>query len=146
MCRVTNLPTPVVSEMGPCSSDSLWLCWRIFNCVAFQEFCLAKLSINLKRGCPFSVSLAAALWALLVLATVFSVDSMLLVCGALVSLQYKLACGKGWLLTCQAVSLYFVNRPDCKATLLVESGIRIHTTEFEWPKNMMPSGFAMKVN
>uniref|UniRef100_A0A669PZK8 Ribosome quality control complex subunit NEMF n=1 Tax=Phasianus colchicus TaxID=9054 RepID=A0A669PZK8_PHACC len=34
--------------------------------------------------------------------------------------------------------------PDCKATLLLESGIRIHTTEFEWPKNMMPSGFAMK--
>ncbi|XP_068538316.1 ribosome quality control complex subunit NEMF isoform X1 [Anas acuta] len=34
--------------------------------------------------------------------------------------------------------------PDCKATLLVESGIRIHTTEFEWPKNMMPSSFAMK--
>ncbi|KAF1520603.1 Nuclear export mediator factor Nemf, partial [Eudyptes sclateri] len=40
--------------------------------------------------------------------------------------------------------LYFVNRPDCKATLLLESGIRIHTTEFEWPKNVMPSGFAMK--
>ncbi|NXD86052.1 NEMF factor, partial [Halcyon senegalensis] len=35
-------------------------------------------------------------------------------------------------------------RPDCKATLLLESGIRIHTTEFEWPKNMMPSSFAMK--
>ncbi|NWT38628.1 NEMF factor, partial [Chroicocephalus maculipennis] len=40
--------------------------------------------------------------------------------------------------------LYFVHRPDCKATLLLESGIRIHTTEFEWPKNMMPSSFAMK--
>lgn len=39
-----------------------------------------------------------------------------------------------------------VIRPDLKATLLLESGIRIHTTEFEWPKNMMPSGFAMKVN
>ncbi|NWW91760.1 NEMF factor, partial [Rhynochetos jubatus] len=37
-----------------------------------------------------------------------------------------------------------VNRPDCKATLLLESGIRIHMTEFEWPKNMMPSSFAMK--
>ncbi|NXJ85417.1 NEMF factor, partial [Trogon melanurus] len=37
-----------------------------------------------------------------------------------------------------------INRPDCKATLLLESGIRIHTTEFEWPKNMMPSSFAMK--
>ncbi|NXD53531.1 NEMF factor, partial [Corvus moneduloides] len=35
-------------------------------------------------------------------------------------------------------------RPDCKATLLLESGIRIHMTEFEWPKNMMPSSFAMK--
>ncbi|OXB64055.1 hypothetical protein ASZ78_001675 [Callipepla squamata] len=35
-------------------------------------------------------------------------------------------------------------KPDCKATLLLESGIRIHMTEFEWPKNMMPSGFAMK--
>ncbi|NXS57314.1 NEMF factor, partial [Brachypteracias leptosomus] len=35
-------------------------------------------------------------------------------------------------------------RPDCKATLLLESGIRVHTTEFEWPKNMMPSSFAMK--
>uniref|UniRef100_A0A452IS26 Ribosome quality control complex subunit NEMF n=1 Tax=Gopherus agassizii TaxID=38772 RepID=A0A452IS26_9SAUR len=37
-----------------------------------------------------------------------------------------------------------LQKPDCKATLLIESGIRIHTTEFEWPKNMMPSGFAMK--
>ncbi|NXI99001.1 NEMF factor, partial [Psophia crepitans] len=37
-----------------------------------------------------------------------------------------------------------LQKPDCKATLLLESGIRIHTTEFEWPKNMMPSGFAMK--
>uniref|UniRef100_A0A8B9T8F8 Ribosome quality control complex subunit NEMF n=1 Tax=Anas platyrhynchos TaxID=8839 RepID=A0A8B9T8F8_ANAPL len=37
-----------------------------------------------------------------------------------------------------------LQKPDCKATLLVESGIRIHTTEFEWPKNMMPSSFAMK--
>ncbi|NXY36445.1 NEMF factor, partial [Pomatorhinus ruficollis] len=35
-------------------------------------------------------------------------------------------------------------RPDCKATLLLESGIRLHLTEFEWPKNMMPSSFAMK--
>lgn len=29
--------------------------------------------------------------------------------------------------------------------LLVESGNRINTTEFEWPKNLMPSGFSMKV-
>uniref|UniRef100_A0A8C1TW71 Ribosome quality control complex subunit NEMF n=1 Tax=Cyprinus carpio TaxID=7962 RepID=A0A8C1TW71_CYPCA len=34
--------------------------------------------------------------------------------------------------------------PDCKSVLLIESGIRIHCTEFDWPKNMMPSGFAMK--
>lgn len=32
-----------------------------------------------------------------------------------------------------------------KAVLLVESGIRIHVTSFEWPKNMAPSGFSMKV-
>uniref|UniRef100_A0ABM5FCA3 Ribosome quality control complex subunit NEMF n=1 Tax=Pogona vitticeps TaxID=103695 RepID=A0ABM5FCA3_9SAUR len=37
-----------------------------------------------------------------------------------------------------------LQKPDVKATLLLESGIRIHTTEFEWPKNMLPSGFAMK--
>ncbi|KAM6180632.1 ribosome quality control complex subunit NEMF isoform 2-T2 [Erethizon dorsatum] len=37
-----------------------------------------------------------------------------------------------------------LQKPDIKATLLLESGIRIHTTEFEWPKNMMPSSFAMK--
>ncbi|KAG8517729.1 Nuclear export mediator factor NEMF, partial [Galemys pyrenaicus] len=37
-----------------------------------------------------------------------------------------------------------LQKPDYKATLLLESGIRIHTTEFEWPKNMMPSSFAMK--
>uniref|UniRef100_A0A8C2JSY9 Ribosome quality control complex subunit NEMF n=1 Tax=Cyprinus carpio TaxID=7962 RepID=A0A8C2JSY9_CYPCA len=36
------------------------------------------------------------------------------------------------------------NMPDCKSVLLIESGIRIHCTEFDWPKNMMPSGFAMK--
>ncbi|KAG5857488.1 hypothetical protein ANANG_G00019980 [Anguilla anguilla] len=37
-----------------------------------------------------------------------------------------------------------LQKPDSKAVLLLESGIRIHSTEFEWPKNMMPSGFAMK--
>ena len=36
-------------------------------------------------------------------------------------------------------------RPDMKAILLMESGIRIHSTEFDWPKNMVPSGFSMKV-
>lgn len=37
-----------------------------------------------------------------------------------------------------------LQKPECKAVLLIESGIRIHCTEFDWPKNMMPSGFAMK--
>ncbi|XP_056151602.1 ribosome quality control complex subunit NEMF-like [Lampris incognitus] len=37
-----------------------------------------------------------------------------------------------------------LQKPDTKAVLLVESGIRIHSTDFEWPKNLMPSGFAMK--
>ncbi|CAK9301963.1 unnamed protein product [Gordionus sp. m RMFG-2023] len=37
------------------------------------------------------------------------------------------------------------HKQDEKAILLLESGIRIHLTEFEWPKNMMPSGFAMKL-
>ncbi|NXO41233.1 NEMF factor, partial [Locustella ochotensis] len=37
-----------------------------------------------------------------------------------------------------------LQKPDCKATLLLESGIRLHLTEFEWPKNVMPSSFAMK--
>ncbi|XP_048047986.1 ribosome quality control complex subunit NEMF-like isoform X2 [Megalobrama amblycephala] len=37
-----------------------------------------------------------------------------------------------------------LQKPDCKSVLLIESGIRIHLTEFDWPKNMMPSGFAMK--
>ncbi|XP_068194100.1 ribosome quality control complex subunit NEMF [Antennarius striatus] len=37
-----------------------------------------------------------------------------------------------------------LQKPDTKAILLVESGTRIHSTDFEWPKNMMPSGFAMK--
>ncbi len=29
--------------------------------------------------------------------------------------------------------------------LLFESGARLHTTEFEWPKNPAPSGFSMKL-
>lgn len=37
-----------------------------------------------------------------------------------------------------------LQKPDTKAVVLIESGIRIHSTEFEWPKNTMPSGFAMK--
>ncbi|KAK2825926.1 hypothetical protein Q5P01_020140 [Channa striata] len=37
-----------------------------------------------------------------------------------------------------------LQKPDSKAVLLIESGTRIHSTDFEWPKNLMPSGFAMK--
>ncbi|XP_034015884.1 nuclear export mediator factor NEMF-like [Thalassophryne amazonica] len=37
-----------------------------------------------------------------------------------------------------------LQKPETKAVLLIESGTRIHSTDFEWPKNMMPSGFAMK--
>jgi predicted ribosome quality control (RQC) complex YloA/Tae2 family protein len=29
--------------------------------------------------------------------------------------------------------------------ILIESGIRIHSTEFDWPKNSIPSGFSMKM-
>ncbi|XP_068153525.1 ribosome quality control complex subunit NEMF homolog [Drosophila tropicalis] len=32
-----------------------------------------------------------------------------------------------------------------KVTLLIESGTRFHTTAFEWPKNVAPSGFSMKL-
>lgn len=32
-----------------------------------------------------------------------------------------------------------------KTVLLIESGIRFHTTAFEWPKNVAPSGFSMKL-
>ncbi|XP_030380860.1 nuclear export mediator factor NEMF homolog isoform X2 [Scaptodrosophila lebanonensis] len=32
-----------------------------------------------------------------------------------------------------------------KATLLIESGVRFHTTDFEWPKNAAPGGFSMKM-
>lgn len=34
---------------------------------------------------------------------------------------------------------------DAKTVLLLESGNRFHTTAFEWPKNMAPSGFSMKL-
>ncbi|XP_028398631.1 nuclear export mediator factor Nemf-like [Dendronephthya gigantea] len=36
-------------------------------------------------------------------------------------------------------------KPDLKVVLLIESGLRFHSTEFEWPKNTFPSGFAMKM-
>lgn len=43
------------------------------------------------------------------------------------------------------VYLFKFAKPDSKVVLLMESGIRVHTTEFEWPKNHSPSGFAMKL-
>eukprot|EP00049_Salpingoeca_infusionum_P001269 m.46847 g.46847 ORF g.46847 m.46847 type:complete len:1126 (-) comp10946_c0_seq4:1621-4998(-) len=39
--------------------------------------------------------------------------------------------------------LKFAKSPQ-KAMVLIESGIRIHSTEYEWPKSHFPSGFAMK--
>ncbi|XP_066952776.1 ribosome quality control complex subunit NEMF [Macrobrachium rosenbergii] len=38
-----------------------------------------------------------------------------------------------------------LQKPDHKSVLLLESGSRIHTTEYEWPKSPAPSGFAMKL-
>lgn len=38
-----------------------------------------------------------------------------------------------------------LHQPDKKIVLLIESGTRLHTTEFEWPKNPAPSGFSMKL-
>lgn len=36
-------------------------------------------------------------------------------------------------------------KPDVKEMLLIESGIRLHTTKFDWPKNNIPNGFSMKL-
>ncbi len=41
--------------------------------------------------------------------------------------------------------LFKFSRNEEKRFLLVESGIRLHLTDFSWPKNPSPSGFAMKV-
>lgn len=38
-----------------------------------------------------------------------------------------------------------LQRSEEKSVLLLESGNRFHTTHFEWPKNVAPSGFTMKV-
>ncbi|XP_026330598.1 nuclear export mediator factor NEMF homolog, partial [Hyposmocoma kahamanoa] len=38
-----------------------------------------------------------------------------------------------------------LQRSEEKSVLLLESGNRFHTTQFEWPKNMAPSGFTMKL-
>lgn len=39
-----------------------------------------------------------------------------------------------------------LQRSEEKCVLLLESGNRMHTTAFEWPKNVAPSGFSMKVH
>lgn len=39
-----------------------------------------------------------------------------------------------------------LQRSEEKCVLLLESGNRIHTTNFEWPKNVAPSSFSMKVS
>ncbi|XP_078672293.1 ribosome quality control complex subunit NEMF-like isoform X3 [Branchiostoma floridae x Branchiostoma belcheri] len=36
-------------------------------------------------------------------------------------------------------------KTDEKKMLLLESGTRLYSTSFDWPKNMMPSGFSMKL-
>lgn len=38
-----------------------------------------------------------------------------------------------------------LQRTEEKCMLLLESGSRLHTTAFEWPKNVAPSGFSMKM-
>ncbi|CAH0756623.1 unnamed protein product [Diatraea saccharalis] len=38
-----------------------------------------------------------------------------------------------------------LQRSEEKSILLLESGNRFHTTQFEWPKNVAPSGFTMKL-
>lgn len=38
-----------------------------------------------------------------------------------------------------------LHQNESKTVLLLESGNRIHTTAFEWPKNVSPSGFTMKL-
>ena len=38
-----------------------------------------------------------------------------------------------------------LQQPDKKIVVLIESGTRLHTTEFDWPKNPAPSSFSMKL-
>lgn len=38
-----------------------------------------------------------------------------------------------------------LQRSEEKCVLLLESGNRFHSTGFEWPKNVAPSGFSMKM-
>ncbi|KAF7397649.1 hypothetical protein HZH68_008871 [Vespula germanica] len=43
------------------------------------------------------------------------------------------------------IYLIRLQRSEEKCILLIESGNRIHTTAFEWPKNIVPSSFSMKM-
>lgn len=43
------------------------------------------------------------------------------------------------------MTCYTYFRSDVKYTLLIESGIRLHLTNFDYPKNITPSGFSMKL-
>uniref|UniRef100_T1HIM3 NFACT RNA-binding domain-containing protein n=1 Tax=Rhodnius prolixus TaxID=13249 RepID=T1HIM3_RHOPR len=41
--------------------------------------------------------------------------------------------------------LFKLQLQDKKDVLLIESGVRFHMTSYEWPKNICPSGFTMKL-
>lgn len=41
--------------------------------------------------------------------------------------------------------LFRLQEKEQKVVLLLESGLRFHSTNFEWAKNMTPSGFTMKL-
>ncbi|KRZ95307.1 Nuclear export mediator factor Nemf [Trichinella sp. T8] len=38
-----------------------------------------------------------------------------------------------------------LSKPDKKVMIIFESGIRLHSTDYGWSKNIMPSGFTMKL-
>ena len=59
-----------------------------------------------------------------------------------------LTCRQRWPLTCRprrSTYLLKFSRPGSKFLLLVESGTRVHTTQFTRDKSNIPSGFSMKV-
>ncbi|KAL0269425.1 UNVERIFIED_CONTAM: hypothetical protein PYX00_007165 [Menopon gallinae] len=45
----------------------------------------------------------------------------------------------------QKTYLIKLQKTDEKIVILLESGTRIHSTDYEWPKNVAPSGFSMKL-
>ncbi|XP_021920344.1 nuclear export mediator factor NEMF homolog isoform X2 [Zootermopsis nevadensis] len=59
-----------------------------------------------------------------------------------------------WLIGMRVAQVYDIDhktyliklqRTEEKCVLLLESGCRLHSTVFEWPKNVAPSGFSMKM-